>query len=139
MYVSFDYELCLMRKFHNFLTKYLRYSPKLSSYEVKLKKSASCDSDLLSAYVSNIDTTNYNKRYNSLDITRNSDDNYEVVLSYQRITKPKSNNSKIMNIISNNYDILDTEIALEEIDKADLNVVRVSNSQASLKNALDIP
>lgn len=133
-----DYELCLMKKFHNFLTKYLRYRHKLSSDDVELKKSASCDSDLLSAYVS---TTNYNKRDNSLDITRNSDDNYEVVLPYQRITKPKpnSNNSKIMNIMSNNYDMPDTEIALSDIDRADLNVVRVSNSQASLENTLDIP
>lgn len=131
-----DYELCLMKKFHNFLKKYLRYRPRLSSDDVELQKSASCDSDLLSAYVS---TTNYNKRDNSLDITRNSDDNYEVVLPYQRIIKPKpkSNNSKIMNIMSNNYDMPDTEIALAEIDRADFNV-RVSNSQASLENTLDI-
>lgn len=131
-----DYELCLMKKFHNFLKKYLRYRPRLSSDDVELQKSASCDSDLLSAYVS---TTNYNKRDNSLDITRNSDDNYEVVLPYQRITKPKSqtNHSKIMNIMSNNYDMPDTEIALAEIDRADFNV-RVSNSQASLENTLDI-
>ena len=31
--------------------------------------------------------TNYNKRDNSLDIIRNDEDNYEVVLPYQRIVK----------------------------------------------------
>lgn len=32
-------------------------------------------------------TSNYNKRDSSLDIVRNDEDNYEVVLPYQRIVK----------------------------------------------------
>ena len=32
-------------------------------------------------------STNYDKRDNSLDIVRNNEDNYEVVLPYQRIIK----------------------------------------------------
>lgn len=32
-------------------------------------------------------TANYDKRDNSLDMIRNSEDNYEVVLPYQRIVK----------------------------------------------------
>jgi len=32
-------------------------------------------------------TSNYDKRDNSLDIIRNDEDNYEVVLPYQRIVK----------------------------------------------------
>ena len=32
-------------------------------------------------------STNYDKRDNSLDIVRNDEDNYEVVLPYQRIIK----------------------------------------------------
>ena len=32
-------------------------------------------------------STNYDKRDNSLDIVRNDEDNYEVVLPYQRIVK----------------------------------------------------
>lgn len=31
--------------------------------------------------------SNYNKRDNSLDIIRNNEDNYEIVLPYQRIVK----------------------------------------------------
>ena len=32
-------------------------------------------------------SSNYNKRDNSLDIIRNNENNYEIVLSYQRIIK----------------------------------------------------
>ena len=32
-------------------------------------------------------SSNYNKRDNSLDIIRNNENNYEVVLSYQRVIK----------------------------------------------------
>ena len=32
-------------------------------------------------------SSNYNKRDNSLDIIRNNENNYEIVLSYQRVIK----------------------------------------------------
>lgn len=84
-----DGELSFMRKFHVFLNKFIRFRPKLSSDDVKLTKSTSCDSiSLSSSYTSSSYSTNYSNRDNSLDLTRNNDNEYEVVLPYQRIAKP---------------------------------------------------
>ena len=117
-----DKELSLIRRFRTFLKEYMRYCPKLSSDDVKLEKSSSCDNLTLSSYTSSNYSTNYSSRDKSLDLTRNSENDYEVVLPYQRIAKPakkheyklpKNNN---ISLFTDNHNIKNYDLPGEELN-----------------------
>ena len=120
-----DKYLLLIKKLNDFLKKSMRYKKRLSSDDFSITKSCS-NEDLTLCFEKR--TSNYNKKDRSLDIVRNEDQNYEVVLPYQRIEKNKDLNKKknkeltisMFNEIhhTNNYDDIDN---LETINKADLN------------------
>lgn len=116
----FRYEekyLLLIKKLNDFLKKSMRYKKKLSSDDFNITKSYS-NEDLTMCFEKR--TSNYSKKDRSLDIVRNEDQNYEVVLPYQRIEKNKDLTFLSFNDIHhiNNYKDIDN---LETINKEDLN------------------
>lgn len=93
-----DERLSVLRKFNSFLRKFMRYNPKISSDNVKLQRSSTDDLISVSSYTSSNYSTNYSKKDKSLDLTRNNDNNYEVVLPYQRISKNKKHIGSICHL-----------------------------------------
>ena len=69
---------------------------------------------------SSYECKNYNKREKSLDITRNNDDEYEIVLSYQRSVKSnkkyKNVNNDSLFLFIHNHDINTYEISNQNLD-----------------------
>lgn len=104
-----DHQLNLYKKFNHILKQHLRYSKKISSDDVTITKSTSVDNISL---LINHDNTNYHKRDKSLDIVRNSEDNYEIVLPFQR---QKNKNNDISSFIDN-HDIINYEMSNSNLD-----------------------